>query len=252
MVGLVIGLAGGCGSILSVPVLVYLFQLQPLLATQYSLFVVGATSLVGSVGYAFKKQIDYSATAAFALPAFLSVFVTRRFLVPALPDPLWQYGSFVLPKNEAILYFFTFVMVIAALAMLRQPGQEPPEGGRPRLSLLALNGLGVGVLTGTVGAGGGFLIVPILMLLAGLPMRRAVATSTFIIAVNSFVGFSGDLDRNELDWRFLLEFTAFSVGGLGLGIYLSRFVPPAQLKRGVASLILIVAAYILINELSKS
>ncbi|MGA0556402.1 sulfite exporter TauE/SafE family protein [Larkinella sp. VNQ87] len=250
--GLVIGLAGGGGSILTVPIFVYLFQIPPVLATAYSLFVVGTTSLVGSIGYAVKKQIDFTVTAAFAIPSFLSVFLSRRFLVPALPDPLLQIGSWALPRNEAILYFFAFVMIMAAQAMLRQPVLEQPETVRPRFGLLALDGLGVGLLTGTIGAGGGFLIVPMLVLLAGLPMHRAVATSVLIIAVNSFVGFSGDLHRTDLDWRFLIEFTAFSVSGIILGIYLARFVPPAQLKRGFGGLVLAVAVYMLINELIKS
>lgn len=251
VVGLVIGLAGGGGSILSVPVFVYLFHIQPLLATTYSLFVVGMTSLVGSVGYILKREIDFTVTGAFAIPSFVSVFITRRFLVSAMPDPLLQIGSFVLPKNEAILYFFTFVMIMAAQAMIRQPSRKNPDLDHPKLGLLALDGLGVGVLTGTIGAGGGFLIVPILVLLAGLPMRRAVATSVLIIAVNSFVGFSGDPYRDRLDWRFLLEFTAFSIGGILLGIYLARFVAPTHLKRGFGGLVLMMAIYILINEFSK-
>ncbi|GAB3266404.1 sulfite exporter TauE/SafE family protein [Larkinella harenae] len=250
--GVVIGLAGGGGSILTVPIFVYLFHIQPVLATSYSLFVVGATSLVGAIGYAFKKQIDFTVTAAFAIPSFLSVFLTRRFLVPAMPDPLFRYGSVSIPKNEAILYFFAFVMIVAALVMIRQPSLEEPRSGRPHLGLLALDGLGVGLLTGTIGAGGGFLIVPILVLLAALPMHRAVATSVLIIAINSFVGFSGDLNRTDLDWRFLLEFTTFSIGGILLGIYASRFVSPVHLKRGFGGLVLSVAVYILINEISKS
>jgi uncharacterized membrane protein YfcA len=108
------------------------------------------------------------------------------------------------------------------------------------------------LLTGTIGAGGGFLIVPMLVLLAGLPMHRAVATSVLIIAVNSFVGFLGDLHRNDLDWRFLLEFTAFSIGGIVLGIYLAPFVPPTQLKRGFGGLVLAVAVYMLLKEISNS
>ncbi|MFD1143810.1 sulfite exporter TauE/SafE family protein [Larkinella insperata] len=250
--GLVIGLAGGGGSILTVPIFVYLFQIPPVLATSYSLFVVGSTSLVGSISYALKKQVDFTVTAAFAVPSFFSVFLTRRLLVPAIPDPLFHFGSVSLPKDEAILYFFAFVMILAAQAMIRQPNLTQSTPGRPRLGLLALDGLGVGVLTGTIGAGGGFLIVPMLVLLAGLPIRRAVATSVLIIAVNSFVGFSGDLHRRDLDWSFLLEFTAFSICGILLGIYLARFVSPVYLKRGFGSLVLFVAVYMLLKEINKS
>lgn len=249
--GLAIGLAGCGGSILTLPIFVYLFHIQPVVATAYSLFLVGATSLVGSIGYAFKKQIDFTVTVAFVLPSLLSVFLTRRFLVPAIPDPLLHFGSFSLPKDEAILYFFALVMILAAQAMVRQPDQEETAAGPPRLELLALTGVGVGMLTGTIGAGGGFLIVPVLVLLAGLPMHRAVATSVLIVAVNSFVGFLGDRHWEELDWRFLLEFTAFSIAGILLGIYLSRFVSSFYLKRGFGGLVIVVAAYILLKEISK-
>lgn len=249
--GLVIGLAGGGGSILTVPIFVYLFSIEPVLATTYSLFVVGVTSLVGSVGYWLRRQVDLTITGAFALPSFVSVFLTRRWLVPAIPDPLFQYGSFVLRKSDAILYFFAFVMIIAARGMIRQEGPDEGSGTSqpPRLSLLALDGLAVGVLTGTIGAGGGFLIVPMLVLLAGLPMRMAVGTSVLIIAVNSFVGFLGDTHRVDLEWPFLLRFTALSVAGIFLGMYLARFVPALKLKKGFGWFVLLVAGYIVVREI---
>ncbi|GAA4412471.1 sulfite exporter TauE/SafE family protein [Nibrella viscosa] len=251
--GLVIGLAGGGGSILTVPIFVYLFHIEPVLATTYSLFVVGTTSLVGSVGYAYKKCIDFSVTSAFAVPSFVSVYLTRRWLVPAIPDPFLRIGSYELPKSTAILYFFAFVMIMAAQAMVRhrQPRRAERRFKKPKLGLLALDGLAVGMLTGTIGAGGGFLIVPMLVLLAGLPMRMAVGTSVLIIAVNSFIGFLGDLHRPDLDWPFLLQFTVFSVVGIFVGIYLSRFVSAVQLKKGFGWFVLLIAVYIIGSELMK-
>ncbi|GAA4456381.1 sulfite exporter TauE/SafE family protein [Nibrella saemangeumensis] len=251
--GLVIGLAGGGGSILTVPIFVYLFQIEPVLATTYSLFVVGTTSFVGSVGYGLKKRIDFKVTAAFAVPSFISVYLTRRWLVPAIPDPFLRLGTYELSKSTAILYFFAFVMIMAAQAMIRhrQPRRADRVFKRPRLGLLALDGLAVGMLTGTIGAGGGFLIVPMLVLLAGLPMRMAVGTSVLIIAVNSFVGFMGDLHRPDLDWPFLVRFTFFSIVGIFVGMYLSRLVPAVQLKKGFGWFVLVVAFYIIGSELVK-
>ncbi len=251
LVGLVIGLAGGGGSILTVPIFVYVFGVSPLLATTYSLFVVGTTSLVGSLNHLWQRRVDLRTTVAFALPSFVSVYLSRRFLVPALPDPLVRFGDLALAKNDAILFFFAFVMIMAARAMIRnqRPEQGEAADGRPRYKSLALDGLAVGLLTGTIGAGGGFLIVPMLVLLAGLPIHRAVATSVLIIAVNSFVGLLGDLQHTTLDWNFLLPFTGLSIGGIFLGLYLAQFVAPDQLKKGFGWFVLAVASFIVLKEL---
>ncbi|WP_128546531.1 sulfite exporter TauE/SafE family protein [Larkinella soli] len=253
--GLVIGLAGGGGSILTVPIFVYLFRIEPVMATTYSLFVVGTTSLVGSVSHILRREVDFRSTATFAVPSFVSVFIARWFLVPAIPDPLLELDGFVLAKQDAILYFFAFVMLFAARGMIRSSEPKADKSAPaepPRYGLLALDGLAVGLLTGTSGAGGGFLIVPMLVLLAKLPMHRAVATSMLIIAVNSFVGFLGDLHRNDLNWRFLLEFTLFSTGGILIGIYLAQFVAPMPLKRGFGWFVLVVAGYIIVQEILTS
>ncbi|MBC3783734.1 sulfite exporter TauE/SafE family protein [Spirosoma utsteinense] len=251
IVGLVIGLAGGGGSILTLPIFVYVFGIPTVLATTYSLFVVGSTSLVGSVNHIIKKRVDLRVTVAFALPSFISVYLSRRFLVPALPDPLFRLNAFVLPKSDAILYFFAVVMIIAARAMIRSdnPAQGEAADGRPRYGSLALDGLAVGLLTGTIGAGGGFLIVPMLVLLAGLPIQRAVATSVLIIAVNSFVGFLGDINHTGLNWNFLLPFTGLSIIGIFIGMYLARFLAPDKLKRGFGWFVLVVASYMIIREI---
>ncbi|QJW92143.1 sulfite exporter TauE/SafE family protein [Spirosoma taeanense] len=254
VVGLVIGLAGGGGSILTVPIFVYVFGIPTVLATTYSLFVVGVTSLVGSINHLYRKRVDLRVTLAFALPSFISVYLSRRFLVPALPDPLFQFEQFVLPKSNAILYFFAIVMILAARAMIRSDEPERGEAadGQPRYGTLALDGLAVGLLTGTIGAGGGFLIVPMLVLLAGLPIHRAVATSVLIIAANSFVGFLGDVQHTTLNWRFILPFTGLSIVGIFLGIYLARFVAPDRLKQGFGWFVLVVASYMIIRELSQA
>jgi uncharacterized membrane protein YfcA len=251
LVGLVIGLAGGGGSILTVPIFIYVFGIPTVLATTYSLFVVGTTSLVGSINHIWKKRVDLRVTFVFALPSFVSVYLSRRFLVPALPDPMLQVGQFSLSKSDAILYFFAVIMILAARAMIRndRPEQGEAADGRPRYQTLALDGLAVGLLTGTIGAGGGFLIVPMLVLLAGLPIHRAVATSVLIIAVNSFVGFLGDIHHTDLNWNFLLPFTGLSIVGIFVGMYLARFVEPDQLKKGFGWFVLAVAVYMITKEL---
>ena len=251
IVGLVIGLAGGGGSILTVPIFVYMFGVPTLMATTYSLFVVGSTSAIGSINYLWHKQVDLRVTLAFALPSFLSVYLTRRFLVPALPDPLFAVDDFVLSKSNAILYFFAFVMIIAARAMIRsdRPNEGEASNRNPRYGSLALDGLAVGMLTGTIGAGGGFIIVPMLVLLAGLPIHRAVATSVLIIALNSFIGFLGDIHHTNLDWDFLLPFTGLSIAGIFLGMYLARFISPNKLKKGFGWFVLAVASYVIFKEL---
>ncbi|GAB3987510.1 sulfite exporter TauE/SafE family protein [Spirosoma daeguense] len=251
IVGLVIGLAGGGGSILTVPIFVYIFHIPTVLATTYSLFVVGTTSLIGSLNHIWQKRIDLRVTLAFAFPSFVSVYLSRRFLLPALPDPLVRYGQSSLSKSDAILYFFAIVMVIAARAMIRSDRPEHGEAadGRPRYGSLALDGLAVGLLTGTIGAGGGFLIVPMMVLLAGLPIHRAVATSVLIIAVNSFVGFLGDIHHTQSDWNFLLPFTGLSIIGIFLGMYLARFIAPEKLKKGFGWFVLTVASYMILREI---
>ncbi|NID12673.1 sulfite exporter TauE/SafE family protein [Fibrivirga algicola] len=251
LVGLVIGLAGGGGSILTVPIFVYIFGIPTMLATSYSLFVVGTTSLIGSLNHIWKKRVDLRVTIAFAGPSFISVYLSRRYLVPALPDPLVRLGDINVPRSDAILFFFAVVMILAARAMIRD--KRPSEGiaadGRPRYGSLALDGLAVGLLTGIIGAGGGFLIVPMLVLLAGLPIQRAVATSVLIIAVNSFIGFLGDLQHISLNWNFLLPFTGLSIVGIFLGMYLARYVPAQVLRKGFGWFVLAVATYMIAREL---
>ncbi len=251
LVGLVIGLAGGGGSILTVPIFIYIFSVPTLLATSYSLFVVGTTSLIGSINHIWKKRVDLRVTGAFAGPSFISVYLSRRYIVTALPDPLFRFGDLIIPKSEAILFFFALVMVLAGRAMIRD--KRPAEGiaadGRPRFGTLALDGLAVGLLTGIIGAGGGFLIVPMLVLLAGLPIQRAVATSVLIIAINSFIGFVGDMQHTSPNWNFLLPFTSLSIVGIFLGMYLARYVPADTLRKGFGWFVLAVATYMIMREL---
>ncbi|GAB3897736.1 sulfite exporter TauE/SafE family protein [Larkinella knui] len=249
LIGITLGLIGGGGSILTLPVLVYLLGITPTVSTTYSLFVVGTTSLVGAVRYSWQRLVHYRAALAFSLPSFVAVSLTRTYLVPAIPDPVFSTPAFYLPKNVAIMVVFALVMLAASGTMIRDR-QTESDGSRGRISpqLLAAEGVLVGMLTGVVGAGGGFLIIPSLVLLAHLPIKMAVGTSLLIISANSLIGFLSGLAFETIDWRFLLAFTALSVIGILLGTYLTRFVSGPKLKTIFGWFVFATGVYILVKE----
>lgn len=252
LIGVSLGLIGGGGSILTLPVLVYLLGINPVLSTAYSLFVVGTTSLVGSLHYMRKHWVNYKAALIFSLPSFLAVFATRKYLLPIIPDPVFMTGEMSLTKNVAIMVFFALVMLAASFSMITDKQSNPAKNEASvkfNLPLIALEGALVGTLTGIVGAGGGFLIIPALVLLARLPMKTAVGTSLLIIGAKSLLGFLGDLSNLTIDWPFLLEFTALSVVGIFVGSYLSRFVPSHRLKKAFGWFVLVMGIYIISKEL---
>lgn len=249
LIGLVLGLIGGGGSILTVPIMVYVLGISPITATAYSLFVVGTTALVGAIRNAQKGMIDYRTGIIFAVPAFIAVYGTRSVLVPLIPEVLIQTENWVLTKDMGIMVFFAFIMLLASYSMIK--GRKEKEVGEVQqfnYPLILVEGLVVGVLTGLVGAGGGFLIIPALVLLAKLPMKKAVATSLLIIAVKSLIGFLGDLGNVDIDWTFLLTFAALSVVGILLGVYLNHFIDGKKLKKGFGWFVLIMAVYIVLKE----
>lgn len=253
VIGLVLGLIGGGGSILTVPVLVYLFSINPVTATAYSLFVVGTSSLMGAARNLQKRRVRFRTALAFAIPAVVSVFSTRKFIVPAIPDVILKIDGFVVTKEIGIMLFFAVLMLVASFSMILDREkllENKTEESEPRYGLLVPLGFITGLITGLVGAGGGFIIIPILVLLAGLPMKKAVGTSLFIIALNSLVGFLGDLGHQKIDWIFLLSFTALSVIGIFLGVYLNRFIEGRKLKKGFGWFVLIMGIYILWKELN--
>ncbi|MGJ8593961.1 MAG: sulfite exporter TauE/SafE family protein [Aquaticitalea sp.] len=251
VVGLVLGLSGGGGSIITVPVMVYLIGLNPVTATAYSLFVVGSTSSIGAIQNFRKKLVDVKTAIIFAIPAFTMVYLTRRYLVPAIPETILTVNGFVLSKDVSIMAFFAVIMILASFSMIGSKRDIPKPNFRSNINIpyLVLIGVGVGLLTGIVGAGGGFLIIPALVLLAKLPMKTAIGTSLFIISINSLIGFTGDLQNREIDWSFLLVFTAISIIGIIVGVYASKFISGAKLKKGFGWFTLIVAFYIIYKEL---
>lgn len=251
-IGVVLGLIGGGGSILTVPILVYLLFINPVTATAYSLFVVGVSSLVGAIRNIQKGLVDFRTAIVFAIPAFIAVYTTRRYLVPAIPEELFSIGDFMVTKNIGIMLFFALVMLVASISMIRNKRDDTGETTEVSYNypLIIIEGALVGVVTGIVGAGGGFLIIPALVLLAKLPMKKAVATSLLIIAIKSLIGFIGDVENLDIDWQFLLIFTSISVIGIFLGIYLSNFIEGKKLKKGFGWFVLIMGIYIIYKELT--
>ncbi len=252
LIGVSLGLIGGGGSILTVPVLVYIIGIEPVLATAYSLFVVGSTSLVGSFTYMKKNLVDYKTALVFAIPSFIAVFLTRKFLVPALPEQLFELGNWIITKNIGIMVFFALIMLAASYSMIRGNGKKVEDEKSQvkfNIPLIAVEGTVVGVITGIVGAGGGFLIIPALVLLAKLPMKMAVGTSLLIIAAKSLIGFLGDVGSQAIDWKMLLIFTALSVVGIFIGSALSKHINEKSLKKGFGWFVLLMGIYIISKEL---
>ena len=252
LIGVSLGLIGGGGSILTVPVLVYILGVNPVLATAYSLFVVGSTSLVGAVTYMKKGLVNYKTALVFAIPSFIAVFLTRKFLVPALPDPLFTVGETIITKNIGIMVFFALIMLAASYSMITAKKCVDCDEDEPvvfNFPMIALEGSVVGVITGIVGAGGGFLIIPALVLLAKLPMKMAVGTSLLIIAAKSLIGFLGDLSTQTIDWQMLLIFTSLSIVGIFIGSALSKKINEKILKTGFGWFVLVMGIYIITKEL---
>ena len=249
--GIIIGLFGGGGSILAVPIFVYLFQLNPILATSYSMFVVGFSAAIGTLINIRKKIIEYKTAFIFTLPALASVFITRRFIIPNLPDNVATIGSFVITKEMALMLFFSLIIILSSVFMMKKPTTVDSKSDSKRKDLfLLIIGLGVGLITGLVGAGGGFIIVPALVLFAKLSIKQAVATSLIIITFNSLIGFSADLPLLQIEWRFLSLFTALSILGIFVGSYFSNFVQESTLKINFARFMIVMAVVIIFKELT--
>lgn len=256
LIGISLGLIGGGGSILTVPVLVYLFHTDAVLATSYSLFIVGATSLVGAVPKFRDGLIDFKTALVFGLPSIISVYLTRLWLVPAIPSEVLTIGNVTITKSEFLLLLFAVLMVAAAYTMIRSNGVSKPAVPREKRTynypVILLEGVVVGCLTGLVGAGGGFLIIPALVLLSGLPMKEAVGTSLLIIAAKSLFGFIGDVGHYELNWTLLISVTVIAIIGIFVGNAMTRKVDGEKLKKGFGWFVLLTGVYIIAKELLMS
>lgn len=250
-VGMTLGMLGSGGSILSVPILVYVMGIEPTLATAYSLFIIGTTSLVGGIHKAKQKLVDFKKVVLFGIPAILSVFITRKILVPKIPDIIFSTENFILSKSVLIMVVFAVVMVFASVKMIK-PLKERSSSDDEKLNYLKITLLGIliGLISGFVGAGGGFLIVPTLLFFGKTPMKLAVGTSLFIVSSQSLIGFTGDIMENRIiDWELLSLFTLASILGIFIGNFISKKAEDIKLKTSFGWFVLAMGIYIIIREL---
>jgi uncharacterized membrane protein YfcA len=254
LIGISLGMLGSGGSILTVPVLVYLMHFNPLLATTSSLFIVGMTSLTGGLRAYAKGLVDFRAITEFGIPSIFSIFITRHYILPSLPDTLFRIGDLHISKEVFLMLFFAALMIAAAVTMILSKNETPlisnlEKHRHKKVLPLVLLGLVIGFVTGLLGAGGGFLIVPAFVLFLKLPMKTAVGTSLLIIAINSLFGFLFSLKQFEFNWTVLILFTVLAIAGLFVGGRLSDRIPASSLRKGFAWFILIMGFYVIIKEL---
>jgi uncharacterized protein len=249
LVGVSLGLVGSGGSILTVPILVYIFGIDPILATTYSLFIVGSTALVGGLKNFFSRNVDIKTAFFFGISSVISVVLVRHFALPLIPDILFSFGDFHITKSIFIMLLFAVFMIVASYNMIKP--FEISSAKKPNNFNLLLLGILVGSLTGILGAGGGFLIVPALILFANLEMKKAAGTSLIIIALNTLIGFINSMNMIPFfDFDFLFLFTSLSIVGMFVGIYLSKKIDGAKLKTSFGWFILLMGIYIVVRELT--
>lgn len=252
LMGILLGLIGGGGSILTLPVLVYMLKIPGAEATFYSLFVVGLAAATGAMDYVRNKFVCWRTVVFFGLPSLLATWFSRRYIFTSIPQEL-HFASVSISKDVFILVLFALFMLAAAASMIRPPKvirkDEYAETRRYRYVLILLTGAAVGIIVGLLAAGGGFLIIPALVILANLPMKRAVGTSLVLIFINSVIGFSSELATGaEPDWGLLLRFSAFAVGGIGIGLWLSRRIAGTRLRPLFGWFVLITGIFIITKE----
>ncbi len=253
LIGLSLGLIGGGGSILTIPVLVYFFRISPPLATSYSLFVVGFTSMIGAYNSYRQRQVHVSAVLLFGFSSILTVLFTRLYLMPAIPETILTVAGFTLTRAMLTMVLLAVLMIAAAVFMIRpqQLTAEQSSSGPYQWVRLFLYGMGLGLVTGLLGAGGGFLLIPALIMVVRLPMKKAVGTSLLIITLNSLIGFAGDFGQYPIDWPLLFRISLLAAAGIFLGGFLGRKIDHAPLKKMFGWFVMAMGVYILITELIR-
>jgi uncharacterized membrane protein YfcA len=250
VMGIVLGAIGGGGSILTVPILVYLFGQDASIATGYSLLIVGLTASYGAFSYYRKGLIEVKAAITFAIPSIIAVYLTRAYVMPAIPDVIFS-SPFVLEKNMLIMVSFAVLMLLSAYMMLTKDNTKIASNGKRHSSLvILLEGALVGFATGMLGAGGGFLIIPALVLLMGMEMKKAVGASLLIISLKSLIGFTGDLQAGiAIDIVLVGKIIAFTVLGMWLATKVASKIESSKLQKGFGVFTLVIAIFILLKEL---
>ena len=248
-IGISLGLIGGGGSILTVPVLVYLFSIEPQMAISYSLFIVGVTSLAGAFKNYSRGLVNFKTVLLFGSSSITTVFATRKFIIPLLPDVFFKIGSLTVTHALFVMVVFAILMLAASISMIRNKKVAIEKTAKQQPFLLVIYGLMIGVVTGFLGAGGGFLLIPALVILMKLPMKEAIGTSLLIIALNSIIGFTGDIGHYSIDWKFLIIVTAIAIGGIIIGTYFNQKVNSVKLKKGFGWFVLVMGIYIIVKEI---
>lgn len=248
IIGISLGLIGGGGSILTIPILVYLFKVNPDQATSYSLFIVGLTALFGSYSHYKMGNLKLKSALYFAVPSVISILIIREVIFPKITETLFSIASYSVSKDFLIMIVFSVLMITAALSMIRKNKTEI-SGVKTNYLQLSLIGFLVGIVTGFLGAGGGFLIIPALLFFANLPMKQAIGTSLLIITINSSIGFAGDLYiGTPINYPFLLSVSAMALLGMFVGSQLSKKIDGPKLKPIFGWFVLVMGIYIITKE----
>lgn len=241
LTGFILGAVGSGGSILAMPVLLFVFGVPATEATSYSLFIVGITAASGTIRAQRKSELSWPTVLRFGLPMLFAVILSRSVLLPSIPDAIFN-----IDRDRIITVLFALLMLGAAKALWS--GRKSEKSGSRSPWLVILQGFATGILTGLVGAGGGFIIVPALILGLKLPMRLAVGTSLAIIAINSILGFSTDVIQAyiDIDWPLLLSFAGLSIVGLFIGSAVATKLPDRKVKKGFAVMVVLIAIALLV------
>lgn len=251
-IGISLGLIGGGGSILTVPVLVYLFRVDVAVATVYSLFIVGVTSVAGSFSYFRKGFVHLKTALIFGIPSIISVFITRTYIVPAIPEEIISVGGFIITKDIMLMLVFAVLMIFASYSMIKKcTGDDcfPSEDEKVKNTAVILHGALVGFVTGLIGAGGGFLIIPALVGLLKLDIKKAIGTSLFIISLNSLFGFGVSVSQFVIEWNLILKILGLAIAGVFIGSWLSTKIQGKKLKPAFGWFVLVMGVYIIIKEI---
>ncbi len=247
VIGIIMGLIGGGGSILCVPIFVYIFGFSSEAAVANSLFVVGIMSIFGSFGYFRQGLVDFKTVFLFGIPSLFSIFFVRKIILPNIPPVIAHLNGFEIKKDFFLLLLFAILMLGASIKMITSKPKTPHITHRPQYTLLITQGISVGMITGLIGAGGGFLIVPALVMLLGLDIKKAIGTSLVIVSLNSLLGFFSSIDLHS-DWDFLILFTSLSVVGIVIGLQFSKKINGERLKPIFGYFVLVIGIYIIIKE----
>lgn len=248
-IGISLGLIGGGGSILTVPILVYLFNVNPKLATSYSLFIVGLTAALGAIRHYKMGNIKVKSAMYFAIPSLITLLLIRKIVLLRIPEIIPIGSNYAINRGMVIMVLFAILMILASYSMIRKRKESPREHQVKSLQLIFIGAI-VGIITGFLGAGGGFLIIPALLFFARMHMKEAVGTSLLIIAFNSLLGFGGDVMNGvEINYIFLLTIAFIAGIGIFIGTFLSKKMDGAQLKPIFGWFVLVMGIYIIVKEL---